>query len=110
VSGALAGVVMGVVLLPHLASRLIVGWLYNATGEHRVGSASSVEEREVVVDQRHPEPHHRLTGRSTRADQARVGHGHLGSSAPWRAATRLVEMFWKITGITSRSGKRAGGL
>jgi uncharacterized protein len=31
-SWALAGVVMAVLLLPHLASRLIVGWLYNATG------------------------------------------------------------------------------
>jgi hypothetical protein len=31
-SWALAAVLMGVLLLPHLASRLIVGWLYNATG------------------------------------------------------------------------------
>ena len=31
-SWAIAGVVMGVILLPHLASRLIVGWLYNAAG------------------------------------------------------------------------------
>lgn len=31
-SWALAGVVMGVILLPHLASRLIVGCLYNAAG------------------------------------------------------------------------------
>ena len=27
-----AGVLMGFLLLPHLASRFIVGWLYNATG------------------------------------------------------------------------------
>ena len=31
-SRALAAITMGVVLLPHLASRLIVGWLYNASG------------------------------------------------------------------------------
>lgn len=31
-SWALAAITMGVVLLPHLASRLIVGWLYNASG------------------------------------------------------------------------------
>ena len=31
-SWALAAIIMGVVLLPHLASRLIVGWLYNASG------------------------------------------------------------------------------
>ena len=31
-SWGLAAVVMGFLLLPHLASRLIVGWLYNATG------------------------------------------------------------------------------
>lgn len=29
---ALAGLAMAVVLLPHVASRLIVGWLYNASG------------------------------------------------------------------------------
>jgi uncharacterized protein len=29
---ALASLVMGFLLLPHLASRLIVGWLYNASG------------------------------------------------------------------------------
>ena len=31
-SWALAGILMGVLLLPHLASRVIVGWLYNASG------------------------------------------------------------------------------
>jgi hypothetical protein len=31
-SWALAAITMGVVLLPHFASRLIVGWLYNASG------------------------------------------------------------------------------
>lgn len=31
-SWALGAIVMGVVLLPHLASRVIVGWLYNAAG------------------------------------------------------------------------------
>ena len=31
-SWALAGILMGFLLLPHLASRFIVGWLYNATG------------------------------------------------------------------------------
>jgi membrane protease YdiL (CAAX protease family) len=31
-SWALAGVLMGFLLLPHLASRFIVGWLYNAPG------------------------------------------------------------------------------
>lgn len=31
-SWTFAAVVMGFLLLPHLASRLIVGWLYNATG------------------------------------------------------------------------------
>jgi CAAX protease family protein len=31
-SWALAGVLMGFLLLPHLASRFIVGWLYNSTG------------------------------------------------------------------------------
>jgi membrane protease YdiL (CAAX protease family) len=31
-SWALAAIAMGFVLLPHLASRLIVGWLYNASG------------------------------------------------------------------------------
>jgi membrane protease YdiL (CAAX protease family) len=31
-SWALAGVLMGFLLLPHLASRFIVGWLYNGAG------------------------------------------------------------------------------
>jgi membrane protease YdiL (CAAX protease family) len=31
-SWVLAGVLMGFLLLPHLASRFIVGWLYNGTG------------------------------------------------------------------------------
>lgn len=31
-SWALAAIIMGVVLLPHFASRVIVGWLYNAAG------------------------------------------------------------------------------
>ena len=31
-SWAFAGILMGVVLLPHVASRILVAWLYNATG------------------------------------------------------------------------------
>jgi hypothetical protein len=31
-SWPLAALVMGIVVLPHLGSRLIVGWLYNASG------------------------------------------------------------------------------
>jgi hypothetical protein len=71
--------------------------------EHRVRSTPTREELQIIVDQR-PQPHHRLTGRSWRADQARVGQGHLAaSSSVDRQPQRLVEMSWKITCITSMS-------
>jgi hypothetical protein len=51
-------------------------------------------------------PHHRLTGRSTRAGQTRHAQGHHEtSSSVDEYPQRLVEMCWKITCITSRSGK-----
>ena len=50
-------------------------------GEHRVRSAPTRQELQIVIDQRHPEPHHRLTGGSSRTDQTGVEQGHLGASS-----------------------------
>ena len=45
------------------------------------------------------------SGGSSRADQARIGHGHLEAfSSVDRQPKRLVEMSCKITGITSMCG------
>ena len=74
-------------------------------GEHGVGSTTALEELQILIQQRHAQPHHRLTGRPSRTDQTRIGQGHLGaSSSVDRQPQRLVEMSRKITGITSRSG------
>ncbi|MEJ7743419.1 MAG: HIT domain-containing protein [Nocardioidaceae bacterium] len=53
--------------------------------------AAAGNELQVVVDQRHPQPHHRLTKRPSRTNQAR---SHQASRRP---ATRHVETFLDLT-------------
>jgi hypothetical protein len=50
--------------------------------EHRVRSAPAREELQVVINQRHPEPHDQLTTRPVQADQTRHQNGHLNPSSP----------------------------
>jgi hypothetical protein len=43
--------------------------------EHRVRSTPTGQELQIVIDQRHPQPHHSLPGRSPRTDQTTTSRG-----------------------------------
>jgi hypothetical protein len=79
-----------------------------ASGEHRVRPTPTPEELQILIDQRHPQPH-LLPGWSSGTNQTRVVQGHLEvSSSVDGQPQRLVEMSAKITGITSMSGRIPG--
>ena len=61
--------------------------------QHRVRPTPTLEELQIVIDQRHPKSHHHLAGGSSGTDQTRIKQGHLGASSTIdRQPQRLVEM------------------
>ena len=57
-------------------------------GRHRVRPAPAIQELQIVIEQRHPEPDQHLPSGISRTDQTRIGQRHLGaSSSVDRAAT-----------------------
>jgi hypothetical protein len=71
-------------------------------GQHGVRPAPPSKELQIAIGQRHPQPHHPLAGGAPKTDQARIEHRHFeASSFTGKQPPRLVEMSWKITGITS---------
>jgi hypothetical protein len=74
--------------------------------QHRVRTTPALKELQIIVDQRHADPQDRLSAGTSGADQAGIGDGHFeASSSIDGQSQRLVEMFRKITCITSMSGR-----
>jgi hypothetical protein len=70
--------------------------------QHRVRPTPTLQELQIVIEQRHPEPHNHLAGWSSRTDQTRIEQGHLGASSTVdKQPQRLLEMSGRITCITS---------
>jgi hypothetical protein len=50
--------------------------------KHSIRPGPSTDELQLVIQQRHTQPHHQVPGRPSRADQARIDERHAGASNP----------------------------
>jgi len=74
---------------------------------HRVRPAPASQELQVLIQQPHPEPHHKITRGVPRPGQAHSSHSHTGLHLHKTQATQPARNLMKITRITCRSGRRS---